>query len=339
MLTFCKFTLCVAMLFNKNNNRLHQEHSYSWLLAVSLLIFCTLAFSPLSNANETNDKESYTAIGSTNQESSENEVFSANRPVIKDEFEWQFILDLSLVYEQEIIAGIEQEEVWQYFMPGILVDISYKGFFLQSNQRRSNAFLGGTELGYQLLVEDNWQLDLIAKAYMQGYDSQSLIEYGGGDDELLAGLREREFTGGIALRYSYYFEEALFTLDFASAHTGDDEYGKHVSGLIIDSFYSYLLPYRNWDIYLGSGLTYFSQDIVDYYIGVSADEATDIRAEYTAESGFRGQLEIYAQHPLSANWSFNAGVTHSIFSNEVKKSPLVDRNQVTQVMLGVLYVF
>jgi len=339
MLTFCKFTLCVAMLFNKNNIRLNQEHSYSGLLAVSLLIFCTLVFSPLSNAKETNDKESYTSIDSTNQESSENEVFSANKPVIKDEFEWQFILDLSFVYDPKIIAGIEQEEPWHYFMPGILVDISYKGFFLQSNQRRSSALLGGTEFGYQLIVEDNWQLDLIAKAYMQGYDSESLIEYGGGDDDLLAGLREREFTGGIALRYSYYFEEALFTFDFASAHTGDDEYGDHVSGLIIDSFYSYLLPYRNWDIYFGSGLTYFSQDIVDYYIGVSADEATDIRAEYTADDGFRAQLEIYAQHPLSENWSFNAGLTHSIFSSEVKESPLVDRNQVTQVMLGVLYVF
>jgi outer membrane protein len=90
---------------------------------------------------------------------------------------------------------------------------------------------------------------------------------------------------------------------------------------------------------LGAGLTYFSQDIVNHYIGVGSDEVTAIRAEYTANSGFRAQAEIYAQYPLSASWSFQTGMTHSLFSNDVKESPLVNTNQVTQVMLGVLYVF
>ncbi len=335
MVTFCKFTLCVTMVFKKNNSsRLKQMYGFSKRLAVSSLIVSSLAFSSLGYAQENPSQEN-----NTTQESSINEEHNVNKPLIKEAFEWQFILDLSLVYDPKIIAGMEQEKVWQYFMPGILVDISYKGFFLQTNQRRSNALLGGTELGYQLIVEDNWQLDLIAKAYMQGYDSESLIEYGGGDDELLAGLSERDATAGIALRFSHYFQDALFSIDFAYGSAGDDVYGKHVGGLIIDSFYSYLLPYRNWDIYLGGGLTYFSQDIVDYYIGVSPEEITDNRAEHTADGGFRGQLEVYAQYPISANWSFNAGITHSIFSKDVKESPLVDKNQVTQVMLGALYVF
>jgi outer membrane scaffolding protein for murein synthesis (MipA/OmpV family) len=308
------------MLFKKNNGR--QKYSTSWLVTTSLLVCCLLAFSSLSYG----------------QDNSVNEEHSANKPIIKDDFEWQFILDLSLVYDPKIIAGIEQDEILHYFMPGILVDISYKGFFLQTNQRRSNALLG-TEFGYQLFVEDNWQLDLIAKAYMGGFDSESLIEYGGGDDNLLAGLTEREATGGIALRYSHYFNDALFSIDFAYGSSGDDVNDKHIDGLIVDSFYSYLLPYRNWDIYLGGGLTYFSQDIVDYYIGVSPEESTDNRAEHTAKGGFRGQLEVYALYPLSASWSFNTGITHTIFSNNVKESPLVDTNQVTQVMLGVLYVF
>jgi len=334
MLTFCKFTLCVAMVFKKNNSRLRGKSGLSWRLAANLLIASTLAFSSLSYAQENAIQES-----SSQQEANIDEEHSANKPVIKDAFEWQFILDLSLVYDPKIIAGIEQEDLLHYFLPGILVDISYKGFFLQSNQRRSNALLGGTEFGYQLFVEENWQLDLIAKAYMQGYDSDSLIEYGGGDEELLLGLREREATGGVALRYSQYFNDALFSIDFAYGSAGDDVNGEHVGGLIVDSFYSHLVPYRNWDIYFGGGLTYFSQDIVDYYIGVSPEETNDKRPEYTADGGFRGQLEIYAQHPLSANWSFNAGITHSIFSNSVKESPLVDKNQVTQVMLGAQYVF
>ena len=306
------------MPFKKNNIRRIHNKSFSWLLALSLLIFSSLSYG---------------------QDTSEIQDHNDNKPVIKDEFEWQLLLDLSFVYDPKIIMGIEQEELLHYFMPGLLVDISYKGFFLQTNQRRSSVLLGSTEFGYQLVVEDNWQLDLIAKAYMQGYDSESLIEYGGGDDELLKGLRERDATIGIAVRYSHYLQDSLFTIDFAYGSSSDDVNGDHVGGIIIDSFYSYLLPYKNWDIYFGAGLTYFNQDIVNHYIGVSSDEVTDIRPAYTANAGFRGQAELYAQYPLSASWSFQAGMTHSIFSNDVKKSPLVNTNQVTQVMLGVLYVF
>ncbi|PKI13899.1 MipA/OmpV family protein [Colwellia sp. 12G3] len=318
MVTFCNDSLCSAMPFKKNNIRRIHNKSFSWLLVLSLLLFSSLSYG---------------------QDTSEIQDHNDNKPVIKDEFEWQFLLDLSFVYDPKIIAGIEQEELLHYFIPGLLIDISYKGFFLQTNQRRSSVLLGSTEFGYQLVVEDNWQLDLIAKAYMQGYDSESLIEYGGGDDELLKGLRERDATIGIAVRYSHYLQDSLFTIDFAYGSSSDDVNGDHVGGLIIDSFYSYLLPYKNWDIYFGAGLTYFNQDIVNHYIGVGSDEVTDIRPAYTASAGFRGQAELYAQYPLSASWSFQAGMTHSIFSNDVKKSPLVNTNQVTQVMLGVLYVF
>ena len=318
MITFCNYALCFAMFFKKNNIRRLQNQSFSWLLAVFLLLSSSLCYG---------------------QETSENQENDANTPVIKDDFEWQIILDLSLIYDSSIITGIEQDGLAEYLLPGLLVDISYKGFYLQSNQRRSHVLLGGTELGYQLFIEDTWQLDLILKAYMQGYDSEDLIEYGGGDEELLAGLKDREVTIGAAIRYSQYFEDALFRIDFAYGSSGIDENENHVGGLIIDSFYSYLLPYKNWDIYLGAGLTYFSQDIVNYYIGVSADDVLATRPEYDAKAGFRAQTEIYAQYPVSESWSFHTGITHSYFSSNVKESPLVDTNQTTQVTLGVMYVF
>lgn len=306
------------MPFKQNKLRQTQQRCFAWLLTLSLLVFSVLSYG---------------------QETSDSLEHNDNKPIVKDDFEWQFILDFSVVYDPNIIAGIEQDEFSHYFMPGLLVDISYKGFFLQTNQRRSSALLGGTEFGYQVIVEENWQLDLIAKAYMQGYDSQALIEHGGGDTELLSGLKERESTGGVAIRYSHYLQNALFSIDFAYGNSGEDVNGDHVSGLIIDGFYSYLLPYKNWDIYFGAGLTYFSQDLVNYYIGVDSDEVTATRPAYTAKGGVRGQAEVYAQYPLSESWSFQAGITHSIYTNDVKKSPLVDTNQLTQVMLGVLYVF
>ncbi|MBL4764196.1 MAG: MipA/OmpV family protein [Colwellia sp.] len=264
---------------------------------------------------------------------------NASVPVVKDAFEWQFMVDLSLASTQVRLADVEQTEPWDYFQLGLLLDISYKGFFLQSNSRRSLTAIGSGELGYQITVQENWQLDIILKAYIEGFDPAEIINNQKQNIPQLAGLNEREYTGGIALRYSHFFDNAIFYIDFANARTGKNDQKDYAYGLIIDSFYSHLLPYRNWDIYLGAGLTYYEQALVDYYIGIDADEVTINRPLHDADSGFRAQLEVYAQYPLSQSWSFNAGLTQTFYSNNIKQSPLVDKNKLTQLMIGVLYVF
>ncbi|OUR61056.1 hypothetical protein A9Q74_11065 [Colwellia sp. 39_35_sub15_T18] len=262
---------------------------------------------------------------------------SSNAPIAKDAFEWQFIADLSLAKTSMILADVEQTQPWDYFQLGLLLDISYKGFFLQTNSRRSSIAIGGGELGYQLTVQDNWQLDVILKAYLYGYDPVEILKEQ--DIPQLSGLDEREFTGGLALRYSYFFDHAIFYIDIATARALDNDQSDNATGMIIDSFYSHLIPYRNWDIYLGAGLTYYDQALIDYYIGINADEVTNNRPLYNADSSFRAQFEIYAQYPLSASWSFNVGITQSFYSNNIKQSPLVDKNKLTDLMIGVHYVF
>jgi hypothetical protein len=261
----------------------------------------------------------------------------ANSPIVKDAFEWQFMLDLAFVDTQILLADVEQADAWDYMQLGLLLDISYKGFFLQSNSRRSSTALGSGEFGYQLTVQKDWQLDVIIKAYIYGYSPEEIFKEQGIPQ--LEGLSERNPTGGIALRYSHFFNDSIFYVDVATARASNNGQGGSVTGLIVDSFYSYLLPYRNWDIYLGAGLTYYDKAFIDYYIGIDADEVTSSRPLYEAEGGFRGQLEIYAQYPLSESWSFNTGVTQSFYTNNIKRSPLVDRSMFTEFMIGVLYVF
>lgn len=283
----------------------------------------------------------YLSLATTSYASQENSINAsgANRPIVKDDFQWQFMVDLSLVDTQTIIADIKQTQVWDYFQLGLLLDISYKGFFLQTNSRRSSTVFGGGEFGYQITVQNDWQLDVIAKGYIQGYSPVSIIKDQKQSIPQLTGLADREPTGGIALRYSRFFENAVFYVDLATARAIGNDDRKAANGMIIDSFYSYLLPYRNWDIYLGAGLTYYEQELVDYYIGVDADEVTSHRSLYEADGGFRGQLEVYAQYPLSQSWFFNASITQSFYNNKIKQSPLVDKSQLTQLMVGVLYVF
>lgn len=294
--------------------------TFKYLLFCLLTIFCFIA----------------TTISYAAQEN-ENSASSVNVPIVKDAFEWQFMVDLSLVNSDMLLADVEQTEVWDYLQLGLLLDISYKGFFLQTNSRRSSIAIGSGELGYQITVQDNWQFDVILKAYIDSYEPVEILK--NQDIPQLSDLDERDFTVGLALRYSRFFDNAIFTIDFATARTGKDEQGDYTSGFIVDSFYSYLIPYRNWDVYLGAGITYYDQALIDYYIGIDADEVTSSRPLYNADSSFRAQLEIYAQYPLSQSWSFNVGVTQSFYSNSVKQSPLVDKNKLTDLMVGVLYVF
>ena len=283
----------------------------------------------------------YLTLATTSYASQENDINSpsANAPIVKDDFDWQFMVDLSLVDTQILLTDVTQTEPWDYFQFGLLLDISYKGFFIQTNSRRSSTVLGSAEFGYQITVQDDWQLDVILKAYINGYDPAEIIKDQEKDIPQLSGLNDRNPTGGIALRYSRFFDNAIFYIDVAAAQAIANGQGEDATGVIIDSFYSYLLPYRNWDIYLGAGLTYYDQALVDYYIGINPDEVTSNRPLYEADGGFRGQLEVYAQYPLSQSWSFNAGITQSFYSNNIKQSPLVDKNKLTQLMVGVLYVF
>ena len=99
------------------------------------------------------------------------------------------------------------------------------------------------------------------------------------------------------------------------------------------------MPYRNWDIYLNAGLTLYSSQVTDYYVGIDASEANEFRPQFTGQAGARIQFELFAQLPISESWTFNAGISQSYYSSNIADSPIVDSQGATQMMAGVLYVF
>jgi len=335
-----------------------QTLIYRLTRSFTLSVFAVAyAFSVISVAEATQEAEGSKSKDLINQKQAEEssilaravklakekriEKTAPNSPVTKDDFEWLFVVDLSLNKSQTILKDVEQTQSWDYLQLGLLLDVYYKGFFLQTNSRRSLASIDGGELGYQIVVRDDWQLDVLIKTYIEGFEAEKIIEHQESAIPQLTGLDDRGSTGGLALRYSHFFEHSIFFVDVAAARAidindGEDDYA---SGLIIDSFYSYLLPYRNWDIYFGAGLTFYQQALIDYYIGVDADEVSAVRPLFEADSSYRAQLEVYAQYPLSSHWSFNAGITQSFYSKNIKRSPLVDKSSLTQFMAGVKYVF
>jgi len=249
-------------------------------------------------------------------------------------FSWQFMGGISGVYDQSPIKGNKQSEFEDYLHVSLLFDLYYKGFFMQSNHRRSSAATLGGEIGYELIVKDSWELDIISKTYVSGYEPSDIIDNNDRDIPTLSGLEDRDFGRGIGLRYSRFYQNSVLSIDVASLAPLSK-----ANGWVADVFYSHLIPYRNWDIYLGAGFTYYSAGVTDYFVGVNQDEASSARPIYEPGSGYQAQLEVFAQHPISRNWSFNAGITQSYYSATINDSPLIGKQHLTTVMLGVLYVF
>ena len=245
-------------------------------------------------------------------------------------FSWQAMGSISGVYEQGPIKNDNQSSFGNYLNISLLFDVYYKGFFIQSNHRRSEAVTLGGEIGYELIVEDNWELDILHKTYVPGYNPEEIIKNSHNDIPVLEGLEERNFGQGLGIRYSRFYEDSILSVDLAGLST---------SGWVADVFYSQLVPYRNWDIYLGAGFTHYSQGVTDYFVGVDKNEVSDNRSFYEPGSSYKAQVEVFARHPISKKWSFSAGITQSYYSTAIKNSPIIGKQHLTEVMLGVLYVF
>lgn len=264
-----------------------------------------------------------------------NEKVLDNETTVFDEtFSWQLMASASATYNPSLLKGQDQEEIIDYTSASLLLDVYYEGFFIQSNHQRPSALLTGAEIGYQLVVTPKWEIDIISKVYIEEYRPNSIIRDAGKDIPTLNGLKNRENGKGLGVRYTRYHRNAALSVDFATLNPLSS-----ANGWVFDVFYSYLIPYRNWDIYLSTGLTRYSEKVMDYYYGVNSDEVTPARALHQAKAGYRVQFELFAQHPLTEAWSFTGGITQTRYSSSIKDSPLVDTQNLTQVMLGVLYVF
>jgi outer membrane scaffolding protein for murein synthesis (MipA/OmpV family) len=251
-----------------------------------------------------------------------------------NEFSWDISIAADVIKESPLILGTDQEDTFDYLKVSILLDIYYRGFFIQTNKHRYSSYVDGAEIGYELEVNENYEVDLISKIYLPGFSATEKGLFNKDKIEELQGINTREYLSNQGIRYMRYFQNAVYWVDVAA----DILNGEH-HGWVIDGFYSYILQKRNWEIYLGAGASFFSSNMNNYYFSVRSEEARDSRPAYRAGAGYRLQIEAFVQHPISEGWLFNGGVTLSHYSNSISDSPLVVRENVMRAQAGVSYVF
>jgi len=77
----------------------------------------------------------------------------------------------------------------------------------------------------------------------------------------------------------------------------------------------------------------------DYYYGVSPSEATADRPAYQPGGGVNGTLGLNARYDLTDRWHFLAGVSATLWSGGVRRSPIVEDRVQLAAFGGLAYEF
>lgn len=199
----------------------------------------------------------------------------------------------------------------------------YKGFFIEL----AHGTYDGLNLGYQLGANDAWKLDLIATSldgsYTTGDDSDN-------PDEAL--LDRDSLYNGAGFRLTRY--AGPYVLQGRLVSDIHDNNGVSASARLGRNW-----QVRNWNFHSIASLDYASGRTLNYYLGVTDEEATARFPAYTAKHGTAVSIEVGATLPVSQNLVWRSAFMHTIYSDEVTDSPLFDRDNYTGLNTSLSYVF
>ncbi|WP_376919028.1 MipA/OmpV family protein [Agaribacter flavus] len=260
--------------------------------------------------------------------------FAAASSDTDDGLQWNVEIAAALISDPSNIIGAEQKDASNYLGATVILDLYYKGFFIESNRHRLNYHLLPTDIGYELVSAEDYEIDLLARSYIKGFNERSAGLIFDKSIEELKGIDSRDEFLLQGLRYTAYLNEDVYWLSFGI----DILDGVH-HGWVLDGFYASTYHLRNWDVQLGAGATVFSANMNQYYFGVETHEISENRPYYSPNAGYRGELEISGRYPISESWLLTTGLTLSHYSKSIFDSPLTTRRNVLRYVLSVSYVF
>lgn len=184
-------------------------------------------------------------------------------------------------------------------------------------------YLRGLRGGVRLVDAPAFELAAFAQARMDGYDAR--------DSDFLAGMADRDRSLDLGLAADW--RTPLGALELALSHDALDRSGGSEAAL------TWGLSRRlgRWTLLPALALRWQDADLVDYYHGVRADEATPARPAYAPGSALTPELSLLASRPLSARWTLFARLGHSRYPDAIADSPIVGSSDGTSVMLGLGY--
>ncbi|WP_440053124.1 MipA/OmpV family protein [Pseudoalteromonas sp. T1lg65] len=191
--------------------------------------------------------------------------------------------------------------------------------------KKGNFSLLGPRVSYKLVEAENYEVALSGHLRLDGYEADDADFFKGMED------RDMSFDLGFEVEYDTDFGEFGFEFmhDVTSTHEG------------YEASISYGIPVRYEDgrvvPYISANFS--SEDLVDYYYGVKANEALANRPFYEGESTTNIEVGVSSDWFFGKHHMVKADISYTSYGSDIKDSPLIDKSGSLQIILGYVYVF
>lgn len=217
--------------------------------------------------------------------------------------------------------GNEKGELHTEFFLDISARYQYDGWFFEAFSQSLEEFT----LGYNFYNGNSWAVDLVGLSDHDDMDEDISKDF--------RGLNRRRFDFLMGPRGTAYLDNYI-----VQVHALKDIWSTHEGEL-----YSVKLArhwqHRNWNYHAILGATYRTQDVMDYYYSIDADEASEKFPEFTAPGGMSYSFEVGATYPISESWVFRGFIRRIQLDSGVARSPLILDDHGEMIATAISYVF
>ena len=224
-----------------------------------------------------------------------------------------YSLTLTFYGSQSLYAGIDNFKVL-YPAPST---------FDHATLTTDTFFVRDSYAGLRKVTDSGWTFGGVARVQTLGF--------GASDSAQLAGMARRSWTveGGaqIGRRIGPVYADLFATTDLLDVHGGHELQFKLAWPLLVGRVQ--LVPQLQ--------VNYQSADLVDYYFGVSEAEAAPGRPAYSPGSAVGYSAYTHLAWRFLPDWYMHFSVALDVVADEIRASPIVDRDTAWRVNLGVAY--
>jgi outer membrane protein len=189
-----------------------------------------------------------------------------------------------------------------------------------------NFYIIGPRAGYNL-IKNRWVSANVVAEYIFAGEAFD-------DSPFLDGMKNRRDTlmSGVDLNLRGI---GKWRLEFSAT---TDVLGRH-EGQEAKASIGYGFRGDRWSLSPSLGLIWHSSNYNNYYYGVRSSEATGSRPSYEPGASVEFSAGLFGRFEISDSWAVLASVRGELLSDEIQDSPIVDKETVTSMFLGLNYAF
>ena len=182
-----------------------------------------------------------------------------------------------------------------------MLDLEYERFYFR-----------GILAGFRVLEGGRFSLDIIGRGQFAGYDEE--------DSNFLAGMEERRETIEVGLSAAWELGEFELEATVAADALGRSD-GAQAS---LELTWSKVFGRGKGGLFPGVGLTWQDADFIDYYAGVTPEEARSGRPAFEGSSALNLGAGLRGFFKVTDRARFVGLVRVERLANEYEESPIID---------------